>query len=321
MHDDLLDAAATRRGVATINAVEGPAIALLVGDLLLGAAGRLAASIGADAAVLVQQALMDLATGQALEELGRYDAATTREQTLRVAEGKTGTLLRTACQLGALVGADAPPALVDAFGAFGMAFGTCLQLVDDVLDLVSSDALYGKPTGVDFAAGTVSLPAVAALEGSAELRALLRPGLTELERQRALALLRSGGGIAETFGCAVDHATGARQALRGLPKAGGAPSPGRLAPMPSAHLAQQLGLVLPRHRHLLGLPGKAVPTSTGTAEPRQRLSIISPGTAGRLSRGRFARARCPHPTGDPGCPPSTHPPPSCRRCRSVCTTW
>jgi geranylgeranyl pyrophosphate synthase len=263
VHDDLLDDAASRRGVPTINAVEGPATALLAGDLLIGAAGRLAASVGAEAAGLVQQALMDLATGQAVEELSRYDAGVTREQALEVAAGKTGTLLRTACQLGALASPDVSADLLEALGDFGMAFGTCLQLLDDVLDLVSSSALYGKPTGVDFASGTVSLPAVAALERSEELRNLLRPGLTELERQQALTLLRAGGGVAEALHCAFDHAGRAQRTLTGVQDAGEPQAIARLAPMPWDLITGQLALVLPRHQHLLGLSA-GLPRFAGT---------------------------------------------------------
>lgn len=255
VHDDLLDEASTRRGVPTVNAREGAGTAVLVGDVLIGAAGRLAAGLGAEAGLLLQETLVELCVGQSLEAAVRYEAATPVETVLAVAEKKTGALLAAACQLGALAAAEQPAVqAVAALGGYGRAFGVCLQVLDDVLDVVSSEVRYGKPTGVDFAAGTVTLPAVRPLAESPELRALLRPGLRAEDRRRALDLLRTGGGVAD----AVDHALScARQAGETLGAArleGDARTRERLAALPLEHLDGQLALVLPEWRHLLASP-------------------------------------------------------------------
>jgi heptaprenyl diphosphate synthase len=259
VHDDLLEGASTRRGAPTINAGEGPAMALLAGDVLIGAATRLATSLSAEAGLLVQQTLVELCAGQALEEEARFRLDLTDQGALDIAEGKTGSLLGAACRLGALLAPAGDGDQAAVLAGFGRAFGTCLQLLDDLLDLLSSQALFGKPVGVDFAAGTVTLPAVHALAVEPELRHLLRPGLSDVERQRALVLLRCCGGIPAALRCAVEHADRAQVLLEG---AGAAADPGvlaRLAAMPQHYLTRQLDLVLPEHRHLLGdlTPGTA----------------------------------------------------------------
>ena len=81
---------------------------------------------------------------------------------LAVIGGKTGSLLATAARLGGLTGGLGAEA-GEALGQFGMAFGMSLQILDDILDLVSSVERLGKPTLADFANGTITLPAVAAL--------------------------------------------------------------------------------------------------------------------------------------------------------------
>ena len=250
IHDDLIDEAVARRGVPTVNAREGRAAAVIAGDLLLGASGRLCGRISSAAAILLQQALVDLAAGQALEERQRYSSDVTAQTALAVAEAKTGTLLGAACQLGALlVGADKElqSKLVD----FGRKFGTMLQLLDDLLDLLSSEPRCGKPVGVDFAAGTVTLPAAYALSASPELRGLLRPGLKPSERKRALALLRSESGIQSALRCAVDCAYSAESLLSGMALAGAPATVRALAEWPSRYLRQQLQLILPEYNHLL----------------------------------------------------------------------
>jgi geranylgeranyl pyrophosphate synthase len=240
VHDDLLDDAPVRRGVPTINAKEGTATALLAGDVLIGLAGRLAAGVGGGCGALLGEALIDLCAGQAREADHRFRADVTAGAVLDTAALKTGTLLATACELGARLSGRHDP---DALRRYGLAFGTCLQLLDDLLDVLSDDETYGKPTGADFPAGVVTLPAVHGMAADPELRALLRPGLTAEERRRAGDLLRAGPGVPATV------AEITRTTERAAGAAGGAPE---LAVLPRRYADRQLALVLPRHRHLLG---------------------------------------------------------------------
>ncbi len=221
VHDDLLDDAPVRRGVPTINAKEGAATALLAGDLLIGLSGRLASSVDPHVRALLDEALVDLCAGQALEADHRYDAGVTAETALRTATLKTGTLLGVACEIGGHLGGAADTA---ALRAYGLDFGTVLQLVDDLLDLLSDEPTYGKPTGADFPAGTVTLPAVHGLAACPDLRSLLRPGLAPADRRRAGDLLRAGPGIAATVDAV--HALIGRAAGR-LPGTALAELPGR----------------------------------------------------------------------------------------------
>ncbi|WP_199509346.1 polyprenyl synthetase family protein [Nucisporomicrobium flavum] len=235
VHDDLLDDAPERRGVPTVHAAEGAGTAVLAGDVLIGLAGRYAARAGVHAAALASDALVDLCAGQALEAAHRHDPGVTATTALRIAELKTGTLIATACELGAAAAGRNS----DGLRAYGLAFGIVLQLLDDLLDLLSDDETYGKPTAADFAAGTVTLPAVHTLAAEPRLRDLLRPGLTAAERDTATRLLRRGPGIAETLRTIdelVDQATRFRPDLADLPR---------------AYAERQLRLISPRHRGLI----------------------------------------------------------------------
>lgn len=235
VHDDLLDGAPTRRGVPTVHTTEGRETAVLAGDVLIGLAGRYAARAGGEAAALLSDALVDLCAGQALEAAHRYDAGTTATTALRVAELKTGTLIAAACELGAVAGGRSRAGL----RPYGLAFGLVLQLLDDVLDLLSDDDTYGKPTGADFPAGTVTLPAVATLAAEPALRDLLRPGLTPAERDHANDLLRRGPGTTAALRVVDDLV---EQAARFRPD---------LGDLPRRYAGRQLGLISPRHRDLV----------------------------------------------------------------------
>lgn len=249
VHDDLIDGARTRRGVSTVNAAEGTAVAVLVGDALIGAATALATRVSREAGLILSETLQALCTGQALEEYFRYDPTVREADVLSVAEGKTAALVQAACQLGAEVG-GASSTCSAALGRYGHEFGMALQLVDDVLDLTSSVELSGKPVGVDFASGTVTLPALTALREQPSLHGLCRPGLSANQQERALGLLRSGSGVSRTVRLALTYAVGAETALVGIDN--GDLESDSLAARPARYVREQLaGLVCPQYRYLL----------------------------------------------------------------------
>src|SRR2546430_17669424 len=76
--------------------------------------------------------------------------------------GKTATLLRCACELGAVHGGGAP-AQVLALKRFGWHLGVAFQLVDDLLGIWGDPEMTGKPTLADLRAGKKTVPVVAAL--------------------------------------------------------------------------------------------------------------------------------------------------------------
>lgn len=255
VHDDVIDDARERRGIATINAVEGMATAIVTGDLLIAAAHSAAAWVSPAAGALVMSTLAELCAGQAWENHHRFSTMTTVDDALSVARGKTGSLLRTACLLGAHA-SDLPPAVQTGLAEFGMAFGVALQIVDDVLDLVSSTELLGKPVGCDMPSGTMTVPLVLALRSCPELADLVRPGLDQLEQRRARTLVRRSGAIGAALAIADEQVRIAGDALRATrPAAGGmvdAVSIARLADWPRRYVRSAVpAKVVPELRRLV----------------------------------------------------------------------
>jgi geranylgeranyl pyrophosphate synthase len=190
VHDDIIDAAETRRGTPTINAVEGDEVAIVAGDLVLARAGQLGAGVSGEAGVVVNATIARLCAGQFAEMADLYDPTRTIERHLGSVAGKTAALFESSCRLGAMC-ADAPQEVVEALARFGHAFGMAFQLLDDVLDLIGDAERLGKPVAVDIAAGVYTLPVLHALSGAGgeELRALLSDD-PDSARVRVLA---SGG--------------------------------------------------------------------------------------------------------------------------------
>lgn len=270
LHDDLLDGSHTRRGVVTVHRREGVSAAVIGGDGLIAQSWRLIAQAGRDDVEDLAAALTDMCAGESLEDQLRFAADALPLDVLRVSQLKTGALLKAACRIGARRG-GCSEAQIQALGTFGSDFGVALQLLDDVLDVLSTEELFGKPCGADFAAGTITMPAVYAMQQPAgddvgdrgraadELSGLLRPGLDLVGAARACSLILESGGAQRV----VDRARSfARRAARAVPLL--SPAARELAAMPGAYIDRQLTTkVAPEHRWMLG--AGAGPGDSGSA--------------------------------------------------------
>jgi heptaprenyl diphosphate synthase len=217
-HDDVIDEAATRRGVDTVNAKWGNLIAILAGDFLLARASEIAASLGNEVAGLLAATIARLCQGQTLEVQTAFDVERTEAAYFAAIAGKTASLMATACRVGGLTsGQDREQ--IEALTGFGHAFGMAFQVCDDVLDLVGTDESLGKPAGLDLTAGVYTLPVIRALadpEVGPRLRPLLGDSLEGTGRDTARDLVRSSGAVAAALGTARQWADRARAALAPL---------------------------------------------------------------------------------------------------------
>ena len=231
-HDDVMDEAVVRRTVDSVNARWGNLKAILAGDFLLARASELAAGLGVEVAGLLAATIGRLCEGQVLELRHAFDLDRTEESYLRAIEGKTASLLASSCRIGGIV-AELPREHTDALTDFGLSYGMAFQLVDDVLDLVATEATLGKPAGHDLEEGVYTLPVILTLasERGAELRSLLGGALLsdgrdsvpldDVSRRRAIDIVRDGDGIAATIARARAFADQGRAALDRLPDSPG----------------------------------------------------------------------------------------------------
>jgi len=236
-HDDVMDEAETRRGVETVNARWGNLQAILAGDFLLARASEIAASLGTEVAGLLARTIGWLCEGQIEELRHTYDVDRPRDSYLRSIHGKTASLYGTSARVGALVaGHDAE--MVDALTAWGDAYGMLFQIVDDVLDLTSTDAALGKPAGHDMEEGVYTLPVLCTLDAGGHaaerLRALLGGPLDDAARTEALNIVRAGNGVADALAVAEGYVARAVDMCVGLPDG---PATVALAEAPAALLA------------------------------------------------------------------------------------
>ena len=215
-HDDVMDAAETRRTVQSVNARWGNLEAILAGDYLLARASESAADLGPEVAGLLASTIASLCEGQVRELRHAFDVNRSEEAYLTSITGKTASLLATAARIGAIV-ADHPRAVVDSVTNFGHYYGMAFQVVDDILDLIATDEELGKPSGNDLREGVYTLPVIRMIADGHPVTDLLGQQLDEETRDKARAIVVEGPEIATSVATAQEFVDTALAALDGLP--------------------------------------------------------------------------------------------------------
>lgn len=232
VHDDLIDAADTRRGLPAAHrqlealhrerggrgsATEfGTSSAILLGDLLLMWSIELADNSGAPGLDRARPHLSamrsEVTAGQFLDVSAQYGvtgASTFAEEldvARRVLEYKSASYsIRRPALIGAALG-GADDQLMGALAEFGSVIGRAFQLRDDVLGVYGDPAVTGKPHGGDIHEGKRTVLVLTALSNSSaaearELDDLLgADGLTEADIARAAEIIESTGARAHVDG-------------------------------------------------------------------------------------------------------------------------
>jgi heptaprenyl diphosphate synthase len=217
-HDDVMDEATVRRNVQSVNARWGNLVAIVAGDFLLARSAEIAASLGTEIAALLANTLGKLCEGQVSEVRSAFSTRRDEEQYFSAIAGKTAALMSTSCRIGGITG-GLPRAEIDALSAFGRSFGILFQLRDDLLDVLATDEVLGKPAGQDLAEGIYTLPVLLALRDPAvgpELEALLGRPLGQPERDKAKAMVAGSSAVGETLSAAGRFVHGAVEAASAL---------------------------------------------------------------------------------------------------------
>lgn len=219
-HDDVMDESPTRRGVETVNAKWGNLQAILAGDFLLARASEIAASLGTEVAGLLARTIGRLCEGQIEELRHTYNVARPVDSYLSSIGGKTASLYATSARIGGLVSGFTTP-VVEALTAYGDAYGMVFQIVDDLLDISSTDEKLGKPAGHDMVEGVYTYPVLHTLASGGvparELADLLGRPLDVAEKDKALGIVRNNGGVEAAITMADNYVRVARAACDVLP--------------------------------------------------------------------------------------------------------
>ncbi len=218
VHDDVVDEASTRRGVATVHSRFNHKVAVLAGDFLFAQASwHLANLDNLDVVKLLSRVIMDLADGEVKQGLYKYDSCQTLDTYLEKSYCKTASLIANSARAVGVL-SEQPDQNLKSLHYFGKQLGLAFQVVDDILDFTGNDQQLGKPAFTDLASGYLTAPALYALEEKPDLARLIdREFSVEGDLENALNLVHTSRAISRTRDLAEQFAKESREAIKWLP--------------------------------------------------------------------------------------------------------
>ncbi|CAB4922876.1 unannotated protein [freshwater metagenome] len=196
IHDDLpaMDDDDLRRGRPTCHVAFGEDVAILAGDGLYAEAFRLVLSEQQGDPTGILRAVLELADatgvsgmvgGQYIDVAGSAPAGAAGLR--RIHELKTGRLIGAAVECVCLLEGMTDTQLTH-FRTFAHELGVLFQIVDDILDVIGTDAALGKPQGSDERHGKRTYVTEFGLDGARDLALA-----SQEQAHRALAAAAPGG--------------------------------------------------------------------------------------------------------------------------------
>lgn len=218
VHDDVIDEAEVRRGVATVNSDFGNRIAVLAGDFLFAQSSWYLANLDdLEVVKLLSEVIKHFAEGEILQSQTQFDVSISLDTYLNKNFFKTASLMAGSAKAAARL-SGVSEEVATAMYRYGRCLGISFQIIDDLLDFTSSTEILGKPVGSDLAQGNLTAPVLFALEEIPQLRSIL-DHLPEDEQKlpEAVHWVQQSQGIPRSRQLAQEYAREAAEALQVLP--------------------------------------------------------------------------------------------------------
>ncbi|MCL4420417.1 MAG: polyprenyl synthetase family protein [Candidatus Thermoplasmatota archaeon] len=167
VHDDIIDAANSRRGKPSLNAVDGINNAIVVGDYLFAKAYELGSRYGPEVSRIMADGSTHLAEGQITEAMNLGNLEISEDTYFDIISNKTAKFFE-ACALGATTAANASESISLNLKDFAYNLGMAFQVTDDILDVVGDTKKIGKPTFTDFRHNAITLPLIHTISKSGD---------------------------------------------------------------------------------------------------------------------------------------------------------
>ncbi|KAK7586208.1 hypothetical protein V9T40_004084 [Parthenolecanium corni] len=178
----------------------------MAGDFILAVASMMIARLkDNDVTLTLSQVMTDLIQGEFMQ-LGAKETENERfAHYLTKTYRKTASLIANGLKAEAML-AGADPKLSEIAFEYGRNVGIAFQLVDDLLDFISSTDAMGKPTAADLKLGLATAPVLFACEKFPELNPMIMRRFQEPgDVEKAFELVHKSQGLEQTRFLAKKH--------------------------------------------------------------------------------------------------------------------
>ncbi len=179
VHDDVIDNAATRRGIITLQKKFGKRTAVICGDYLLSLCLKIAGSVSRGKEfdkIDFPDYISRICIGELQQTVNNRNYDLSFYNYLKIISGKTASLFEASCRSGAEICDDVHKDEIRLYAQFGRYIGLIFQLTDDCIDYRSTGRLAKKPVLSDYKQGVVTLPLIYTFEKNKEIKNKAKTG-------------------------------------------------------------------------------------------------------------------------------------------------
>ncbi|WP_104721613.1 polyprenyl synthetase family protein [Helicobacter mesocricetorum] len=206
LHDDVIDNALMRRSKPSINAIAGDKNAIMLGDVFYSKAFCELVAFSKEYPQIphiISDSVVKLSLGEIEDVYLSQGFNADERKYLAMIEKKTAALIESTAFAAALL---AKKSLNDAkkFSLYGRNLGMAFQIIDDILDITSTQEKLGKPILSDFKEGKTTLPYIYLYhslqeEGKERLKKAFKQEISRDEMMWILENLKKSGAITRSF--------------------------------------------------------------------------------------------------------------------------
>nr|YP_009395603.1 prenyl transferase [Vertebrata isogona]ARW64510.1 prenyl transferase [Vertebrata isogona] len=206
VHDDIIDNCDTRRGTNTVHNVFNNKIAVLAGDFLFAQSSWYLANLNnLNVVKTISKIITDFAEGEIKQGTKTFDTNMSIDEYIEKSFYKTASLLACSCKATVLLNKYSLYNNKD-FYLYGKHIGLAFQIVDDILDIISTSKELGKPSGLDLKNGNLTASLIFTLSTKRKLYRLIdqefqfKDGINE-----AIKMIKQTNSIQKATDLAIEH--------------------------------------------------------------------------------------------------------------------
>ena len=206
VHDDVIDDCDTRRGIDTVHNKFNTKVAVLAGDFLFAQSSWYLANLNnIEVVKTISKVITDFAEGEVRQGLIHFDYTISIHNYTEKSFYKTASLIAAACQGAAMLNKCDKITQIKLY-LYGKHLGLAFQIIDDILDIISSSQTLGKPAGLDLKNGNLTAPLFFALEERKPLYKLIdREFQNSNDIDTAINMIKTTNGIQKAKDLAEEH--------------------------------------------------------------------------------------------------------------------
>lgn len=206
VHDDVIDDCDTRRGLDTVHNKFNTKVAVLAGDFLFAQSSWYLANLNnIEVVKTISKVITDFAEGEVRQGLSHFDYTISIDSYIEKSFYKTASLIAAACQAAAILN-KCDRMTQNKLYLYGKHLGLAFQIIDDLLDVISSSKTLGKPAGSDLKNGNLTAPLFFALEEKKFLYSLInREFQNHNDIDKTLNIIKTTNSIQKAKDLAEEH--------------------------------------------------------------------------------------------------------------------